>query len=169
LPSYFLPLHPCLKPTAPAGPAGFFSSRFELGCCQAELHRNRRQLFWTVCVKRPAIPAFSDAGHGLTNLIGPMKKQLFLLAILVGAASFSASAQSSTTTTTTRQTTVTPATPATPAYPATAPAPSTNTVESTTTTVQPATPTPAVSPAPVISTDAKVKDKRSKTKIKPKN
>lgn len=95
-----------------------------------------------------------------------MKKQPFLLALLFVAFGYSANAQSSTSTTTTRQTTVTPA-PTT--YPATTPS-STTTTESTTTTVDPAATTTVIEkPVRVVPADARIKDKRNKTKIKPKD
>lgn len=100
-----------------------------------------------------------------------MKKQPFILALFLAVCGFSANAQSGTSTTTTRQTTVTPA-PAT--YPTATPAPapaSSTTTESTTTTTDPAS-TTVIQAAPaetIIPADTKVKDKRNKTKIKPKN
>ena len=98
-----------------------------------------------------------------------MKKQTFIFALFLAVCGFSANAQSSTSTTTTRQTTVTPA-PAT--YPTATPAPATSTTtESTTTTTDPASKT-VIQAAPtdiVVPANTKVKDKRNKTKIKPKN
>jgi cytoskeletal protein RodZ len=108
-------------------------------------------------------------------LFSTLKKQLFLVALLLTVGGYSASAQ---TTTTTKQTTVTPATtpasaPATTTAPApaaaTTPAPAaTTTVESTTTTTQPAATTTVEAATQPVPADAKVKSKRNKTKIKPK-
>ena len=95
------------------------------------------------------------------------KHHLFAIALLT-LGSYSANAQS-TTTTTNKQTTVTPATPATPPMaPATMPTPAaTTTTESTTTTTAPAMAQPTT--VETIPADTKIKEKRNKTKVKPKN
>ena len=95
-----------------------------------------------------------------------MKKQPLALALFFAVCGYSANAQSSTNTTTTRQTTVTPAPAMTPAA---TPAPaSTTTTESTTTTAAPAPTVIQTVPVQTIPAGTKVKDKRNKTKIKPK-
>ena len=122
-------------------------------------------------VEGAQLPRFLCGTDCFTHSFETMKKQHFFAAILVALASYSANAQSSSSTTTTRQTTVTPATPASPSM---APAPmtpaSTTTTESTTSTMDKAPATVVqTAPAQAMPANAKVKDKRNKTKIKPKH